>query len=64
MKAKDLKERATEDLVQLRDLTKRELFQNRMKNCTKQLNDTSLFKKARKDIARIETILRERAAAE
>lgn len=61
MKASDLKDRATEDLVQLRDLTRKELFQTRMKNCTNQLDDTSLLKKGRRDVARIETILRERA---
>ena len=61
MKASDLRERATEDLEQLRDITRRELFQSRMKNSTNQLDDTSLLKKARRDIARIETILSERA---
>lgn len=60
MKASDLRERATEDLVQLRDMTRRELFQARMKNTTNQLDDTSLLSKARRDIARIETVLRER----
>ena len=63
MKAKDLRERATPDLVELRDATRKELFQSRMKNCTNQLEDTSLLGKARKDIARIDTILRERAKA-
>ncbi len=62
MKAKDLKERDTADLVQLRDVTRREMFQQKMKNHTGQLEDTSLMQKARRDIARIETILRERAS--
>ena len=61
MKSKDLRERATEDLVSLRDTTKKELFSYRMKNLTNQLDDTSLLDKGRKDIARIESILRERA---
>jgi large subunit ribosomal protein L29 len=60
MKASDLRERATEDLVQLRDMTRRELFQTRMKNTTNQLDDTSLLRKGRRDVARIETVLRER----
>jgi len=64
MKAADLRERATDDLEQLRDLTRKELFQAKMKNCTNQLDDTSLLKKARQDIARIETILRQRKQAE
>ena len=57
MLASDLRERTTEDLVELLTLTRRELFQNRMKNQTNQLEDTSLLKKARRDIARIESIL-------
>lgn len=61
MKSKDLRERATEDLVALRDTTKKELFSYRMKNLTNQLDDTSLMGKNRKTIARIESILRERA---
>lgn len=61
MRAKDLRERATEDLVELRKVTAREMFQNRMKNHTGGLDDNSLLKKGRRDIARIETILRERA---
>jgi large subunit ribosomal protein L29 len=64
MKASDLRERATEDLVQLRDMTRRELFQSRMKNTTNQLDDTSLLRKSRRDIARIETILRDRELRE
>ncbi len=60
MKAKDLRERETTDLLELRTLTRRELFDNRMKNHTGQLEDTSLLRTARRDLARIETILRER----
>ncbi|MEN9577732.1 MAG: hypothetical protein RJA70_741 [Pseudomonadota bacterium] len=61
MKASELRERSTEDLVALRDLTRREMFQNRMKNHTNQLDDSSSIPKARHDVARIETVLRERA---
>ena len=64
MKASDLRERATEDLIQLRDMTRRELFQARMKNTTNQLDDTSLLAKSRRDVARIETILRQRSSQE
>jgi large subunit ribosomal protein L29 len=64
MKAKDLRDRATEDLAELRDVMRRELFQNRMKNVTNQLEDTSLLRKARRDIARIETILESRTQSE
>jgi len=61
MKAKDLAERATTDLAQLLLDVKKDLFSFRMKNVTGQLSDTSLLRKARKDVARIEMILRQRA---
>lgn len=60
MKAKDLRERSTEDLVELRTTLKKDLFSHRMKNFVNQLEDTSLLNKSRKDIARIELILSER----
>ena len=63
MKAKDLRARATEDLVELKNSMKKELFGNRMKNFTNQLDDTSQIQKARKDIARIAGILLERTRA-
>lgn len=63
MKAKDLRARSTEDLVELQTSLKKELFGNRMKNFTNQLDDTSQLQKARRDLARIQGILRERASA-
>jgi large subunit ribosomal protein L29 len=62
VKAKDLKERSSEDLSTLRASMLKDLFSYRMKNFTDQLEDTSLLGKARRDVARIETILREREA--
>ncbi len=61
MKAKDLKERATEDLIALRTTMKKEVFSYRMKNLTNQLDDTSLIGKSRRDLARVEQILADRA---
>ena len=63
MKAKDLRERTTEDLVALKTSLKKDLFSHRMKNFTGQLEDTSLLRKTRKDIARIEQVLHERTGA-
>lgn len=60
MKAKDLRERSTEDLTELKSSLAKDLFSHRMKNATDQLGDTSLLGKARKDIARVEQILHER----
>ena len=62
MKAKDLRERSTEDLTDLKATISKDLFSHKMKNFTGQLDDTSLIQKTRKDIARIELLLSERAA--
>ena len=64
MKAKDLRDRSTEDLEELRSVLKKDLFSYRMKNFTSQLDDTSLLRKTRKDVARIEQVLAQRAAAD
>ncbi len=61
MKAKDLRERSTDDLLALSRSLRQELFSYRMKNCTNRLDDTSLLGKTRKDIARVELVLAERA---
>jgi large subunit ribosomal protein L29 len=62
VKAKDLRERSVEDLTTLKASMVKDLFSYRMKGFTDQLEDTSLLGKARRDIARIDTILREREA--
>ena len=63
MKAKDLRERTTDDLGELRVQLEKDLFSYRMKNHTAQLEDTSLLGKTRRDLARIKLILREREPA-
>jgi len=63
MKSKDLRDRSTDDLKELRGQLQKELFGNRMKNFTGQLDDTSQLGRARRDIARIDTILSERSRA-
>ena len=60
MKAKDLRERTTEDLSTLRASMLKDLFSYRMKVWTDQLEDTSLINKTKRDVARVETILRSR----
>ena len=60
MKAKDLRERTTEDLGELRAQLEKDLFSYRMKNHTGQLEDTSLLGKTRRDLARIKLILSQR----
>ncbi len=63
MNAKELRERSTQDLLELRTSLAKDLFQGRMKNAVGQLENTSLLAKGRKDIARIEQILAERSQA-
>jgi large subunit ribosomal protein L29 len=58
-----LRERSTEDLVELKGSMTKDLFSYRMKNFTGQLDDTSLVNKTKKDVARIELILHERTLA-
>jgi large subunit ribosomal protein L29 len=61
MKAKDLRERSSQDLKALKESLSKDLFGFRMKNAVGQQSDTSLLGKAKKDIARIELILTERS---
>jgi large subunit ribosomal protein L29 len=61
MKSKDLRERSVEDLKELEKSLQRDTFTHRFKNFTNRLDDTSAMNKTRKDIARVKTILRERA---
>jgi large subunit ribosomal protein L29 len=63
MKASDLRQKSDADLIkELLDLRKAQ-FSLRMQLATQQLNNTSQLGKVRKDVARIKTIQRERAAA-
>lgn len=64
MKAKDLRERTTDHLRELEKTLAGEVFQSRFKNFTNRLNDTASIRKARRDLARVKTILTERAGAE
>ena len=64
MNAKDLRDRSTEDLRELDKRLSTDLFQYRFRNNTGRLDDKSLVRKTRRDIARVRTELaaRERAA--
>ena len=61
MKAKDLRERTTEHLRELEKQLTGEVFQARFKNFTSRLNDTASIRKTRRDLARVKTILTQRA---
>jgi len=63
MNAKELRQKSDAELTkELLDLRKAQ-FSMRMQLATQQLNNTSQLGKVRKDIARIKTIQREKAAA-
>ena len=63
MKAKELRDSSPAELVakgrELRD----QLWNARMKKATGQLENTALLRTLRRDIARVETVLRERRGA-
>jgi large subunit ribosomal protein L29 len=62
MKASDLRQKAADDLVDLQKSLVRDVFQNRLKNFTNRLDDTSAIRKTRRELARVLTLLRERDA--
>ncbi|MEY2936499.1 MAG: Ribosomal protein [Pseudomonadota bacterium] len=61
MKAKELRERSATELVELSGQLERDLFGHRMKNQTGQLDDTSLVRKVRRDLARVALVRSEKA---
>jgi large subunit ribosomal protein L29 len=63
MKAKELQERTDEHLRELEKSLAKEVFDARFKNFTNRLNDTALIRRTRRDLARVKTILTQRAQA-
>jgi len=63
MKAKDLRAKDDQALGKELDELLRAHFKLRMQHGTQQLNDNSQLRKARRDIARVRTVINERAAA-
>ena len=61
MKAKELRERSVESLKELEKQLANDVFQAKFKNHTNRLNDTSSIRKARRDLARVKTLLTQRA---
>ena len=60
MKASDLREKSVEDLRELQKTLAHDVFENRLKNFTNRLDDTSAIRKTKRDLARVVTLLRER----
>lgn len=61
MKAKELAEKTAEELNELEQNLRRELWQTRFENYTNQLDDTAKIRRTRRDIARVKTLLTEQA---
>ncbi|GAT18036.1 50S ribosomal protein L29 [Secundilactobacillus hailunensis] len=59
MKAKDIKELTTAEMLEKEKSYKDELFNLRFQLATGQLENTARLKQVRKDIARIKTVLRQ-----
>ncbi len=64
MKAAELREETIDELKERERTLTRELWQARMDNHTNQLDDTAKIRRLRRDIARVKTLLSERAGAE
>ena len=62
-RASELRAKSDADLVEEAKSVARRLFQSRMKNFTNQLDNTAGLKAGRREIARVKTVLRERALA-
>jgi large subunit ribosomal protein L29 len=63
-KAAELRELTDEQLLERAESAKEELFNLRFQLATGQLDDSSMIKKIRHDIARIATVMRERTIEE
>jgi len=64
MNAKEVRELSTEEIKTKLINTQQELMNLRFQMVTGQLTDTSRFKVARRDIARLETVLNQRVQSE
>ncbi len=59
MKAKELREKSLEELKTLNDEERKALFDLRFQHYTGQLMDTASLTRTRRNIARLETVIRE-----
>ncbi len=57
----ELRECTVDRLNDLEATLRRQIFESRIKNFTNQLDDTASIRRARRDLARVKTILSERA---
>ena len=64
MTAAELRSKSSDELNQELHSLLRAQFNLRMQKATQQLNNTSQIRKVRRDIARVRTVLNEKAGAE
>lgn len=62
MKAADLREKTPDELREQLASLKKESFNLRFQQATGQLENTAAFRKARRDAARVKTVLNQKAA--
>ena len=60
MEAKELREMSTEDLVQKRASLHEEIGHLKLKRATSRLENPMKLKESKRDLARVETVLREK----
>ncbi len=60
MKAAEMKEKSTNELVEMLEKNRKEMFRLKMRQASGQLEKSSDMVKLRKDIARLNTVIRER----
>jgi large subunit ribosomal protein L29 len=60
----ELQTKSTDELVLDLEAAKKELFNLRFQNATNQLDNTSRIKEVRRNIARIQTVITEKNAAQ
>ena len=60
MKAVEMKEMSTSELVELLEKDRKEMFRLKMRQASGQLEKSSDMMKLRKDMARLNTVIRER----
>lgn len=64
MRAKEIRERSDDELVRMLAENEDQLFRNRIKNATHQLDNTGQIRLNRREVARIKTVLSERKIAQ
>jgi large subunit ribosomal protein L29 len=60
MKPSKIREKTNQELTAMMEKMKRDIMDGKFKNTMSQLNDKSQLVKLRRDVARINTIIRER----